>query len=89
MTAFVKENFHYFGKFLTYNNRFVARFKHRGPVSKAAFLKELIKHHTVEEYFSILENKDFAQRRAPLEILRDRNPQWYQGLVQKFQAKFV
>jgi hypothetical protein len=32
--------------------KFVARFKHRGPVTKAKFLKTLRKHYTVESYFA-------------------------------------
>jgi hypothetical protein len=59
MTTFVKTNFEYHGGYLHYNTesgerKFVARFKHRGPVTKAKFLKTLIKHYTVEEYFSRL-----------------------------------
>jgi hypothetical protein len=67
MTKFVKTNFEYHGGYLHYTTeagerKFVARFKHRGPVTKAKFLKTLIKHYSVEEYFSRLGE-------APLQIL--------------------
>lgn len=67
MTNFEKANFEYSGGYLSYKmengaRRFVARFKYNGPVTKAKFLKTLIKHYSVEEYFSrmVLE--------APLQI---------------------
>ena len=47
------------------DRRFVARFKHRGPVTRAKFVKTLIKHYTPETYFARLED------RAPLQILMD------------------
>lgn len=69
MTAFAKTNFEYHGGYLHYNTgnerKFVARFKHRGPVTKTKFLATLIKHYSVEEYFSKMENL----KEAPLQIL--------------------
>ena len=47
------------------DRRFVARFKHRNPVTKARFIRTLIKHYTPETYFARLED------RAPLQILMD------------------
>jgi hypothetical protein len=35
--------------------KFIARFKHRGPVTKAKFLKVLKKYYTVEDYFAKME----------------------------------
>ena len=57
MTKFAKNSFEYHGGYLHYTTnagerKFVARFKHRGPVTKAKFLAALIKHYTVEEYFA-------------------------------------
>ena len=71
MTAFAKSNFEYHGGYLHYTTdagerKFVARFKHRGPVTKAKFLKTLIKNYTVEEYFAKLD-----AGRAPLQIFQD------------------
>ena len=58
MTAFEKSNFEYHGGYLHYNTgaerRFVARFKHRGPVTKAKFQAALIKHYSIETYFARL-----------------------------------
>jgi len=52
MTTFTKQNLVTRGDSVFYNDRFVARFKHRGPVTKAKFLKTLRKHYTVESYFA-------------------------------------
>ena len=74
MTAFTKENLVSTGEYVHYHpnadnfwedRKFVARFKHRGPVTKAKFIKTLIKHYTVEEYFGKLE----ILKEAPLQIL--------------------
>jgi len=73
MTKFEKANFEYHGGYLHYKTgterKFVARFKHRGPVTKAKFLKTLIKHYSVEEYFARLGGAYNAQGEAPLQIL--------------------
>jgi len=56
---------------------FVARFKYsKAPITKAKFLKELIKNHTVEGYAAAL-----ASGKAPLEVLREKNPAWYEGMM--------
>jgi hypothetical protein len=59
MTAFVKSNFEYHGGYLHYKTadgerKFVARFKYRGPITKAKFQAALIKHYDVETYFARL-----------------------------------
>lgn len=73
MTKFAKAQFEYHGGYLHYNTdterKFVARFKHRGPVTKAKFQSTLIKHYSVEEYFSRLGGAYNAQGEAPLQIL--------------------
>lgn len=74
MTKFEKANFESGnGGYIHYNTgterKFVARFKHRGPVTKAKFLSALIKHYTVEEYFARLCGAYNAQGEAPLAIL--------------------
>lgn len=74
MTKFTKETLSYHGGYLNYqpdandyqNHRFVARFKHRGPVTKAAFVKTLMKHYTVEDYFAKMD-----AGLAPLQIFQD------------------
>ena len=76
MTAFAKSNFEYHGGYLHYTTdagerKFVARFKHRGPVTKAKFLKTLVKHYSVEEYFSRLGGAYNPQGEAPLQILKN------------------
>ena len=53
----------------------------------AAFKKELIANHYVEDYLRALEHEDYAQRKAPLEILKAKNPTWYQNLKDAFLAK--
>jgi len=78
MTAFTKQNLVVSGDYVFYqphadsyweDRKFVARFKHRGPVTKAKFIKTLIKHYTVEGYFSRLAGAYNAQGEAPLQIL--------------------
>ena len=74
MTKFEKANFEYHGGYIHYNTpegerKFVARFKHRGPVTKAKFLKTLIKHYTVEEYFNRLGGAYNPNGEASLQIL--------------------
>ena len=62
---------------------FIARFKYKGVVTKAAFQKELIKNHTVETYLATLNENG-----SPLMILRDANPAWYNKLFAIFNAKY-
>ncbi len=76
MTKFDKTKFTTSGDYVHYEGKFVARFKHKGPITKAKFMKELLANHTVESYFSD-SNKD----KAPLAILRDANPDWFYGLL--------
>lgn len=70
MTKFDKSKFAYSNGYLMYDlpekTAFVARFKHRNPVTKARFVKTLIKNYTVEDYFA-----KASGNRAPLQILMD------------------
>lgn len=76
MTAFTKENILSDGMYVYYakdgiqtpwnERKFIARFKHRGPVTKAKFLKSLKKNYTVEDYFAKMETG-----KAPLQIFQD------------------
>lgn len=77
MAKFIKSEFTYDGMYLKYQGEFVARFKHRGPFTKAKFMKELIANHTVEGYFAALKDK------APIVILRDANQTWYRNTINK------
>jgi hypothetical protein len=92
-TPFTKDTLHKSGQYLfldsdLYKSEFIARFKYgKGPVTMAKFIKELIKNHTVEEYLKTLNHPDFSQRKAPLTILKDKNPTWYEELKQKFLKK--
>lgn len=83
MTKFDKTKFTTSGDYVHYNGEFVARFKHKGPITKAKFLKELIANHTVETYFHELQ----INHRAPLAILRDANPDWYYGILEAFSGR--
>lgn len=89
-TPFTKLNLIKSGMYLIYgkDGQFVARFKHKGPVTMAQFQKELIANHTPEEYFGLLNHPDYSQRKAPLEILKEKNPTWYEGLKAAWMAKF-
>ena len=65
---FDRSMFHYHGGYLTYGpeRKFVARFKHRGPVGKADFVRLLCKYYTVESYLDRVNGY-----RAPMQILMD------------------
>jgi hypothetical protein len=82
MTKFVKSLFETSGEYVRYEGKFVARFKHKGPFTKAKFLKELIANHTVESYFA-----EMSKDKAPLAILRDANEDWYYGILEAFSGK--
>ena len=56
---------------------FIARFKYKGPFTKAKFMKELIKNHTIEEYVAAIKSG-----KAPLQILREKNPTWYNQILE-------
>lgn len=82
MTKFDKTKFETSGEYVKYEGKFVARFKHKGPFTKAKFLKELIANHTVESYFVEMSNN-----KAPLAILRDANEDWYYGILEAFSGR--
>ncbi len=74
MTNFVKSNFEYRNGYLHYNTadgerKFVARFKHRGPVTKAKFQAALIKHYSVETYFERLAGPYNAYGHTPFGMM--------------------
>ena len=66
-------------------SEFLARFKHNGPVTMAKFIKELISNWTVEDYLYELN----INRKAPIRILREKNPSWYENLKEAFLAKHI
>ena len=51
----------------------IACLQHKGPNTKAKFLKELIKNHTVEDYANA-----YLFGMAPIAILKDKNPAWHE-----------
>jgi hypothetical protein len=63
---FDRSQFNYHGGYLTYGSdrKFVARFKHRGPVTKSDYVRLLCKYYTLDSYFN-------RGDRAPLQILMD------------------
>lgn len=61
---------------------FIARFKYSGPITKAQFVKELVANHTVEDYANA-----YLFGMAPVSILKDKNPTWYETLIAKYKAK--
>ena len=82
MTKFDKTKFETSGEYVHYEGKFVARFKHKGPFTKAKFLKELIANHTVESYFA-----EMSTGKAPLAILRDANEDWYYSTLEAFSGR--
>jgi hypothetical protein len=82
MTKFTKQNLVISGDYVFYqphadnyweDRQFVARFKHRGPVTKAKFIKALINNYSPETYFGRLAGAYNAQGEAPLQILMNDN----------------
>ena len=47
------------------------------------FKKELVASHCVEDYFFDLN----ISHKAPMEILRDKNPVWYKEMKDKWMEK--
>lgn len=92
MTAFTKQNLVVSGDYVFYqpeadwraSRKFVARFKHRGPVTKAKFIKTLIKHYSVEGYFARLGGAYNAQGEAPLQILMNDGILVFDSEARKF-----
>lgn len=82
MTKFDTTKFETSGEYVKYEGKFVARFKHKGPFTKAKFLKELIANHTVESYFV-----EMSTGKAPLAILRDANEDWYYSTLEAFSGR--
>jgi len=82
MKTFNKDLFKKDGQYLLYgpDNRFVARFKHGGPFTMSRFRKELIASHTPESYF-----REYDRGVAPLNILKEANPGWYDGIMTAFK----
>lgn len=84
MSKFNKSLINKDGEYVTYgaDRKFIARFKHKGPFTKAKFIKELIANHSVEGYFAEME-----AGKAPIAILRDTNEAWYYGILEAFSGK--
>jgi len=84
-TNFNQADLHKEGIYLTYGpkHQFVARFKHKGPVTMSQFKRELVASHKVEDYFFDLN----IAHKAPLEILKEKNPTWYNKIKQDWLTK--
>lgn len=84
MSKFNKSLINKDGEYVTYgtDRKFIARFKHKGPFTKAKFIKELIANHSVEGYFAEIE-----AGKAPITILRDANEDWYYNILEAFSGK--
>tara|TARA_R110000868_G_scaffold103681_5_gene285342 strand:+ start:732 stop:989 length:258 start_codon:yes stop_codon:yes gene_type:complete len=84
MNTFTKDNLRREGQYLLFgpDRKFVARFKHGGPFSMTKFRKELIASHTPDSYFD-----EHDSGKAPLTILKDANPDWYNGILDDFRLR--
>jgi hypothetical protein len=85
MNKFNKEDLRKEGQYLLWGpeRKFVARFKYSGPFTMSKFRKELIANHTPESYFEA-----YDAGKAPLEILKDKNPVWYRDTLEAFKNRF-
>ena len=84
MTKFIKSEFNTSGEYLTYgqDRKFVARFKHRGPFTKARLIKALCKLYTTEEYFARVKDE------APFKILMNDRYVDFDMTTRKFTFNF-
>jgi len=65
---------------------FIARFKHRGaPITKGQFIKELCESFIVEEF--ALATSGTSLSSAPVNVLKDNNPEWYENIMNKWLMK--
>ena len=82
MNKFTKETLMKDGHCLLFGpgRKFVARFKHAGPFTMAKFRKELMLNHTPKEYFNLMQ-----KGKAPLMILKEARPSWYNEIMTKFK----
>jgi len=78
MMMFIKENFNYSGGYLTYDGKFVARFKYAKDHNQ--FKNFLIKNFVQSEYFDRLANGE-----SPLGVLGSKG--YIPGHVKKFLIK--
>lgn len=84
MTKFNKAEFNTSGEYLTYgqDRKFVARFKHRGPFTKARLIKALCNLYTTEEYFARVKEE------APFKILMNDGHVDFGMTTRKFTFNF-
>ena len=86
MTKFDKSKFDYSAGWLTYEGKFVARFKYSSsPITKAQFVKELMKY-SVEEYFEAT-NNGFPGGESPVGFLDARNEGWSSRLCEAWKQR--
>jgi hypothetical protein len=78
MMMFIKENFNYSGGYLTYDGKFVARFKYAKDHNQ--FKNFLIKNFVQSEYFDRLANGE-----SPLGVLGSKG--YVPGHVKKYLTK--
>ena len=84
-SKFSKNDIRKEGQYLLWGSerKFVARFKYnRGPFTLAKFRKELCANHCPEKYFAQMD-----AGKAPLDILRDFNPAWYERCKMEWMAR--
>ena len=87
MTKFDKSKFDYSAGWLTYEGKFVARFKYSGaPITKAQFVKELMKY-SVEEYFEATRPGSLGSGESPVGFLDARNEGWSTRLCEEWKQK--
>jgi len=61
---------------------FIARFKYRGPFTKAKVMKKVMELFTVEEYATRM----MEQNTTPLGLLEEADPIWYADVMAKARA---
>jgi hypothetical protein len=82
MPKFNKSLFVTSGEYVRYEGKFVARFKHKGPFTKARFLKALVKFYDTDTYFARLELE------APFQILMNDGYVEFDSVNRKFNFNY-
>lgn len=78
MAKFDKTKFTTSGEYVHYEGNFVARFKHKGPLTKAKMLKALVKFYDTESYFARVKHE------APFQILMNDGLVEFDAVNRKF-----
>lgn len=82
MAKFDKSKFTNSGDYMHYEGQFVARFKHKGPFTRAKLIKALIEFYDTEAYFARVKTE------APFQILMNDGHVEFDAASRKFNFNY-